>query len=60
VGNFPANAKPQPPTKMGATTFRQTASKKAAVFKNAFRSREGFKYFIETRVSPIDRVIWVF
>jgi NCS1 family nucleobase:cation symporter-1 len=55
VLKFPAIAKPAPPAKMGATTFRQTASKKATVFKDAFRSREGFKYFIETRDTSLDK-----
>jgi NCS1 family nucleobase:cation symporter-1 len=41
--------------KMGATTFRQTASQKAAVLQNAFKSREGFKYFIETRDTALDQ-----
>jgi NCS1 family nucleobase:cation symporter-1 len=40
---------------MGATTLRQTAARKAAVFKNAFHSREGFRYFIETTDTSLDQ-----
>lgn len=40
---------------MRASEFRAVAAEKAAIFKNAFRSREGFKYFIETRPTALDR-----
>lgn len=33
---------------MGATEWKSTVQTKLTVLKNAFRSREGFKYFIET------------
>lgn len=40
---------------MGVTEFRALASQKATVFVNAFRSREGFKYFIETHDTALDQ-----
>jgi len=38
---------------MGAA--RATIGAKATTFKNAFRSREGFKYFIETHDTALDK-----
>jgi NCS1 family nucleobase:cation symporter-1 len=38
---------------MGAT--RATLGAKATTFKNAFRSREGFKFFIETHDTALDK-----
>lgn len=44
---------------MGATDsfaeFKATAAQKFTVFKNAFRSRDGFKYFIETHDTALDQ-----
>jgi nucleobase:cation symporter-1, NCS1 family len=40
---------------MGATELRATLGAKATTFKNAFRSREGFKYFIETHDTALDQ-----
>jgi hypothetical protein len=44
---------------MGATDstrdFKSAARQKFTVFKDAFRSREGFKYFIETRDTALDQ-----
>jgi hypothetical protein len=44
---------------MGATDsfaeFKATSGKKLTVLKNAFRSREGFKFFIETGDSALDQ-----
>jgi NCS1 family nucleobase:cation symporter-1 len=40
---------------MGATEFRATAAEKVTVLKNAFRSREGFKYFIQTHDTSLDQ-----
>jgi NCS1 family nucleobase:cation symporter-1 len=44
---------------MGATDsfaeFKATAGQKFRVLKNAFRSREGFKYFIETHGTALDQ-----
>ena len=40
---------------MRASEFRTVAAEKATTFKNAFRSREGFKNFIETSPTALDR-----
>jgi NCS1 family nucleobase:cation symporter-1 len=40
---------------MGATEFKATVETKLTTLKNAFRSREGFKYFIETHDTALDR-----
>jgi NCS1 family nucleobase:cation symporter-1 len=40
---------------MRAAELRTTAAAKATTFKNAFRSREGFRYFIETGPTALDR-----
>jgi hypothetical protein len=40
---------------MGATGFRAMLGAKATTFKNAFRSREGFKFFIETHDTALDK-----
>ncbi len=39
----------------GATEFKELSVEKFEVFKNAFRSREGFKYFIETHDTALDK-----
>jgi NCS1 family nucleobase:cation symporter-1 len=50
---------------MRAAELRTLAAAKATTFVNAFKSREGFKYFIETRDTtlgqhgdPDSRHIW--
>jgi NCS1 family nucleobase:cation symporter-1 len=50
-----AERSPATPVIMGATEFRATAAEKVTVLKNAFRSREGFKYFIQTHDTSLDR-----
>lgn len=40
---------------MRAADLRTVASAKFTIFKDAFRSREGFKYFIETGPTALDR-----
>ena len=40
---------------MGATDVRAMLRSKFTVFKNAFKSREGFKYFIETHDTALDK-----
>lgn len=40
---------------MGVTTMKATVAEKTTVLKNAFRSREGFKYFIETHDTALDK-----
>lgn len=37
-----------------AATFKETARIKLTVLRDAFRSRAGFKYFIETRDTSLD------
>lgn len=39
---------------MGATEVGAKVTEKAANFKNAFHSREGFKSFIETNDTALD------
>ncbi|KUJ19173.1 uracil permease-like protein [Mollisia scopiformis] len=40
---------------MGVTEWKTTVGEKTSTFKGAFRSREGFKYFIETRDTALDQ-----
>ena len=40
---------------MRASEFRTVTAEKVTTFKNAFRSREGFKNFIETSPTALDR-----
>lgn len=40
---------------MRLSELRTVAAAKTETFKNAFRSREGFKYFIETGPTALDR-----
>ena len=40
---------------MGVSEFRATASGKATTLKNAFRSREGFKNFIQVHDTALDK-----
>jgi NCS1 family nucleobase:cation symporter-1 len=40
---------------MRAADLRTVAAAKIITFKNAFHSREGFKYFIETGPTALDR-----
>lgn len=40
---------------MGATAVRATVAAKATTFKNAFRSRQGFKNFIQTHDTTLDQ-----
>ncbi|KAF4624327.1 hypothetical protein G7Y89_g13845 [Cudoniella acicularis] len=40
---------------MGATELRAKCATKATNFRNAFRSRQGFKQFVQTRDTALDR-----
>lgn len=40
---------------MRVAEFKTVVGAKIETFKNAFRSREGFKYFIETGPTALDR-----